>query len=540
MPPLALPLAPVAAPGATAAALTAAAATVAYVGQQVNGFRAPLPPLPRADGKAGQGTLGKLVADAISAINVGVASLPNPLGPEGSAGGLLLSELYDLLSDGPPDWGQLNGPPREGPPGFATPGDTPSNISTSGQIGRNGYTTTISWTVGVSYWMYVGGDPACMQGSFPPTSGSITVNKQVTGVRHQGTGTRICGGYDQLTVAVMSGEEVLAYLVSASGGGGIIKADASVSFSTNDPNPIDGTSGGGAPTPWAPTAPFGGDDFAPIPPDFPPLPAPAGPAPGGGGLAPAGVGVSGSAIEQPGPAPGARPVPLAPMPTPAYVPAAVPWATPQTQPQPQPQPSQVPGSTPTRTPTLPTPAPGTFPGTDPARPTLPTAPDATVKPPDPAPVPTTPADSIIPWPGARPIPGTGPAPRPDLPGIAQELGRIERKIEQMNTPANPVMGQKGPLDLIGLARAIFEILTALNSGTVYTMDSPCEVDELGQKKPAVEVEVPGGITPFAAMYARIDALAQLLQVHKNLKQPSCKGVKPSGEWVTVQFEEFFP
>ena len=41
----------------------------------------------------------------------------------------------------------------------------------------------------------------------------------------------------------------------------------------------------------------------------------------------------------------------------------------------------------------------------------------------------------------------------------------------------------------------------------------------------------------AQVIKRIDALAELLQHHKNLKQPSCKNPAPVGEVVTVQFEE---
>lgn len=516
MPALPLPLAPVAAPGATAAAVTAAAATLAYVGQQLNGFRAPLPPLPRVQGKAGQGTLGKLVADAISAINVGVASLPNPLGPEGSSGGLLLSKLYDFLNDGPPGWGQPNGPPREESAGFPTPGDTPSNISSTGQIGRDGYTTTVTFSHTVYYFQYLWGE--CVKMSFPPTSGSFTVYTKPTGVRHKGTGTRICGGYDQLTVDLMAGDQVIAALVNASGGGGIISADVSVSFSTNDPAPTDAGSGGATPTPWAPTAPFGGDDFAPIPPDAAPQ-SPATPAPlplgalGGGGHA---LGQSVSPGQEP-----AAPAPLAPVPTPAYLPAAPPW---------QSRPGTGTGSRA---------VPGAFPARSPSQPTLPTSTAGAVAPQPPAAVPTTPAGSVIPWPGAPAIPAQGPAPRADLVGIAQELGRIERKLEYMNTPAKPTFGPDGPLDLVNLARSIWEILSAITAARNYELSSPCEVDANGDPLPPRVVEVAGAVTPFGALYNRIDAIAELLQHHKELKQPVCKGSSPqiTGQPVTVTFEE---
>ena len=159
--------------------------------------------------------------------------------------------------------------------------------------------------------------------------------------------------------------------------------------------------------------------------------------------------------------------------------------------------------------------------------------------PTPAPVPTTDPGSIIPWPGAAPIPGSGPAPAPTLDGIAKEVGRIERKLEVMNTPNAPgnLVDQIGNLqDLIG---PIVELILAATSGTVYTLDSPCEVDGDGNRLPAVEVEAPGGLTQFGAILNRIDALAELLQVHKDLKQPNCRGadVPVGGEFVTVNFEQ---
>jgi len=156
----------------------------------------------------------------------------------------------------------------------------------------------------------------------------------------------------------------------------------------------------------------------------------------------------------------------------------------------------------------------------------------------PAPVPTTDPTAVIPWPGASPIPGKGPAPAPTLEGIAQEVGRIERKIEVMMTPNAPgnLVDQLGDLaDLIG---PIIGAILAASSGTVYTLDSPCEVDEeTGEKLPPVEVEAPGALTQFGAVLNRIDALAQLIQVHKNLKQPNCKTKPPTGEFVTVNFEQ---
>jgi hypothetical protein len=125
-----------------------------------------------------------------------------------------------------------------------------------------------------------------------------------------------------------------------------------------------------------------------------------------------------------------------------------------------------------------------------------------------------------------------------LEGIAQEVGRIERKLEIMNTPGAPgnMVDNIGNIgDLVG---QIVSAILALRSGTQYTLDSPCEVDEAtGEKLPPVVVEVPGALTEFGALTNRLDALAELIQVHKNLRQPNCKPKQPTGEFVTVNFEQ---
>jgi hypothetical protein len=125
-----------------------------------------------------------------------------------------------------------------------------------------------------------------------------------------------------------------------------------------------------------------------------------------------------------------------------------------------------------------------------------------------------------------------------LQGIAQEVGRIERKLEMMMTPDAPgnLVDQLGNLaDLIG---PIVEAILASTAGTNYTLDSPCELDEAtGEKLAPVRVSAPGAPTQFGAILNRIDAIAQLIQVHKDLKQPNCKPQTPTGEFVTVNFEQ---
>jgi hypothetical protein len=221
-------------------------------------------------------------------------------------------------------------------------------------------------------------------------------------------------------------------------------------------------------------------------------------------------------LTQPEPATPAEPPPrIAP---PVTVPSSPPWVTPS-------RPGSTPGS-----------VPGYFPSQNPTQPTQPTAPDGTVTPTQPGPVTQTQPGSIVPWPGAPSIPAIGPAPRPDLQGIAQEVGRIERKIDLMNTPGSGQNGFENLGELLGLLEQIWSFLSATASGTTYTLDSPCEVDEEGVKLPPIEIEAPGAATQFQALLNRTDALAELIQAHKNLKQPNCR-TRYSGEIVTVNFEQ---
>ena len=221
-------------------------------------------------------------------------------------------------------------------------------------------------------------------------------------------------------------------------------------------------------------------------------------------------------LTQPEPATPAEPPPrIAP---PVTVPSSPPWISPS-------QPGSTPGS-----------VPGQFPSQNPTQPTQPTAPDGTVTPTQPGPVTQTQPGSIVPWPGAPSIPAIGPAPRADLVGIAQEVGRIERKIDLMNTPKSGQNGFENLAELLGLLEKIWELLNSLTAGTTYTLDSPCEVNDAGAKLPPIEIEAAGSTNAFGVLMNRTDALAKLIQAHKNLKQPGCKH-KLAGEIVTVNFQQ---
>jgi hypothetical protein len=127
----------------------------------------------------------------------------------------------------------------------------------------------------------------------------------------------------------------------------------------------------------------------------------------------------------------------------------------------------------------------------------------------------------------------GERPAPTLQGTAEMLGKLEQKLRIIADPARPV-AVEGLAELVG---PLLEFLTSVDEGGEYSLSSRCEVGEDGQMLPPISVSIPASIGDSANVVKRIDALASLLQVHKDLRQPSCKNPRPVGEWVTVQFEE---
>lgn len=225
------------------------------------------------------------------------------------------------------------------------------------------------------------------------------------------------------------------------------------------------------------------------------------------------------------PAPAVMPVrpipsaPPAPAPAPVPEPEVNPFVVPIT-PGPAAPPATAP-QVPRRT--VPLPLPG-------ATPTQ----DGAVVPQRPAPVPTTPPDAHFPVPGAPPVTGNGPRPTPE--GIAQELGRLEQKLARLSDP-----GPEGPgdgsdrLQLISdLIGRLIEFATSMTAGGGYSLSSPCELDENGNRIVST-VNYAGATNSIGVLSNKIDALAGVLQVHKDLKQPNCKQAPAVGQPVTVNF-----
>lgn len=213
------------------------------------------------------------------------------------------------------------------------------------------------------------------------------------------------------------------------------------------------------------------------------------------------------------PAPGEDPL-APPSPGPGQLPG--PWSPgPGQAPGPQPLPVPFPYPTP---PPLPNPAPLPGTGTPPAPAPLP----------PPKPVPPsieTIGDLVIGQPGT--------APPPTLQGIAEEVGRIEQKtrylVQKQQAGGTP---PEGPslADLLEAAVNILTLLQQAYGAGSYELLPVCE------DKPAAVESWSGGIGAFAQLNKKLDAVAALLQAHKDFRQPVC-ATKASGQPVTVQFEE---
>lgn len=228
---------------------------------------------------------------------------------------------------------------------------------------------------------------------------------------------------------------------------------------------------------------------------------------------------------EPEPAPSINPPPRIPVP---FVPVPV-------------RPEELPETDPSVVPT--TPGPTAPPAVQPRLPrrTLPpripganATRDGVVVPQPPAPIAVTPGDAHFPVPGGAPVLGNGPQPKPET--IAQELGRLEQKLARLSDP-----GPGGPGDgsdrlqlLSDLIGRLIEFATSMTSGGGYSLSSPCELDENGDRI-VTTVEYPGDTNSLGVLSNKIDALAGVLQVHKDLKQPNCKQPAAVGQPVTVNF-----
>jgi hypothetical protein len=138
------------------------------------------------------------------------------------------------------------------------------------------------------------------------------------------------------------------------------------------------------------------------------------------------------------------------------------------------------------------------------------------------------------FPGGVPIPSNPPQATPQ--GIAEELGRIEKKLAKVLSPEGTALGDL--LDKIEKygdeVMRIWELLTSITGGGSYELSSPCVLDE-NDERIVEAVPYDGALGSIGVLSNKIDALAELLQVHKDLKQPICRQTPAVGQPVQVQF-----
>ena len=216
------------------------------------------------------------------------------------------------------------------------------------------------------------------------------------------------------------------------------------------------------------------------------------------------------------PYPGVNPGP-GPSPGPSPDPPPRPLPPPEVVPTPSPSPSPGPGPSPS-----PSPGPGQIPG----RPVGPTP----EPPPAITPPPVTPEWGEDFWGDVIGDPSW--RPRPTLDGLAEITGKLEQKLYLMARPdaVPPVTGDSAKIAKI---LALLEVSTGADA---YFLQGPCERGPEGMLLPPVEVPIPGSSDTLSAVLWRLDAIASLIQAHKNAGQPTCVRQR-QGKPVTVILRE---
>jgi hypothetical protein len=140
------------------------------------------------------------------------------------------------------------------------------------------------------------------------------------------------------------------------------------------------------------------------------------------------------------------------------------------------------------------------------------------------------------------LPDNGPRATPEA--TATELGKLERKLEIMLNPSDelsPLELLNKVIDQIENIKFLLETLFPPEPYTFgpggYTLTPVCDRDSEGNLIASKVAPWNGGEGELLELKQRLDALAQLIQHHKDLKQPTCGGRgNGPGSNVTVHFE----
>lgn len=129
-------------------------------------------------------------------------------------------------------------------------------------------------------------------------------------------------------------------------------------------------------------------------------------------------------------------------------------------------------------------------------------------------------------------------------GVATELGKLEQKLEILLNPDDTL----SPLELLNkvidqveniefLIERLFPPEPYRFDAGAYQLTPICDRDPEGNLIEPLQAPWAGGEGEFTELRQKLDALAQLVQHHKTLKQPTCggRGSGPSSN-VTVHFE----
>jgi hypothetical protein len=84
---------------------------------------------------------------------------------------------------------------------------------------------------------------------------------------------------------------------------------------------------------------------------------------------------------------------------------------------------------------------------------------------------------------------------------------------------------------------LVEFLLSIDGAGAYELQGPCERGPGGELLPPRVAEWGVSVGIPSTIVKRLDALAELLQHHKDLKQPICTPGRAVGQPVTVTFEE---